>query len=121
MGGVLGGLDPESVQLCGDSVVELFDKVVALLIELIDRSFDLGDFAVAGRGGAGFVFFVPEAIVVGELVADELQEAVVRVIDGRLVPAGDAVAVEGGDGGEGDAFQVGRFLTRRIGFLSGRF
>jgi hypothetical protein len=51
-------------------LVEGFSAVVAALIELIDVALDEGDGHVAGFGGAGFVFFVPERKI-GEVLGDE--------------------------------------------------
>jgi hypothetical protein len=51
-------------------LVEGLGAVVAALIELIDGALDEGDGHVAGFGGAGFVFFVPERKI-GEVLGDE--------------------------------------------------
>src|SRR5689334_18867504 len=53
-------------KLVGDRVVELFDPVVSLLVELIDRPLDLGNLCVAGSWRAGLVFLVPESKVVAK-------------------------------------------------------
>ena len=47
------------LQVFRDPVVDPFDPVVALLIVLVDRSFDASDIRVRDIGGARNVFFVP--------------------------------------------------------------
>ena len=61
---------------CGGQVgeepeVDLFDQVVAALVEAIDGVLDLGDVGVGGLGVAGFVLFVPEIEVFAVLGGDE--------------------------------------------------
>src|SRR5439155_1047356 len=71
---------------------------------------------VAGRGRAGFVFFVPEAKVVAELLAGNTQKALVRIVDRLLVPARDALAMQIRDGFNGNHLMLScpRFPYRTL-------
>src|SRR2546430_1948560 len=86
--------DAAAAQLLGDPIVELFDPIVPLLVELVDGPLDLGHFRVGGRRRAGFVFLVPKAKVITELLANNPQETIVRIVNGLLVPSGNAIAVQ---------------------------
>ena len=72
-----------------DFVVNLFDPVVALLVEAIDRTLDPSDLGIADVGAARDVFFVPELEVKAVLRADDVLEASVRIVDVFIVPAGN--------------------------------
>jgi len=52
-------------------LVELLDEVVALLVEAVDGTLDLGDASVGGVGRAGVVLFVPEIKVGAVMVLEE--------------------------------------------------
>jgi hypothetical protein len=82
-----GGLGVEGrgiVLLAGlgeEEVVDLFDEVVAALVEAVNGVFDVGDGGVGGLWAAGVIFLVPEVevgVMVGE---DESGERVGTRID----------------------------------------
>ena len=77
--------------------VDLFDPVVALLVVAVDGALDGRDARVGNIGAAGDVFFVPQQEVELMLLADGGEQAGVRVIGRRGVPAFDGRAVQRGD------------------------
>lgn len=70
-------------QVLKEPFVDLFDEVVALLIEGVDSTFDGGDLGVGGERIAGLVFFVPEGEVGAVFAADQVVEIVIRGDGGR--------------------------------------
>jgi len=61
---------------CQELAVDLFDQVVALLIELIDPAFRLRDRSIITD--ASFVFFVPQVDVGLRQPADQLTDLPIR-------------------------------------------
>jgi hypothetical protein len=96
----VGGLD--------QAKVELFDEIVALLIEAIDRVLHGGDGGVRGGGVAGEVFLVPEVEVGLVLREDHLLEGggrdgrgqgrIVSVGRGEVVQPDDALGFDHAEG-----------------------
>jgi len=93
-GGVLTG---EVVQ---EPEIDLFDQVIATLVEAVDSAFDTGDIGVGGLGVTGLVFFVPEVEVFTMLGGNEGE----KLAGGRglrsvgLVPGDGEVVMKASDG-----------------------
>lgn len=86
-------------QVMEEPLVDLLDKVVALLVEGVDGSLDRGDLGVGGEGIAGFVFFVPKSEVGAVLTANEIVELLVRChgcSGGGEMPSGGPEDLRGG-------------------------
>lgn len=106
----------------GDRVVQLFDPIVSLLVQTIDRSFDLGDTSIGHVGIACDVFFVPELKIKSVLLANPSEPTRVRVGDGFVMPPADAIDLQSRPvlnlaGDRGKAAWIIRGATQRIKLL----
>ncbi len=75
-------------QVAEEPFVDLFDEVVALLVEGIDGPFDAGNPGVRRQWIAGFVLFVPKGEVRAVLAADQIVE---RCLKGSMGGCGREV------------------------------
>ena len=91
---------PRGSSLCdrlengGEFVIDLLDRVVPSLIELVNRSFDVCNLRIGRRGVAGFVFLVPQPEIELVVHAHEALEPVERVFDRFLVPPNDGIVLK---------------------------
>jgi hypothetical protein len=80
-----------------EPLVELFDEVVAALVEAVDGVLDTSDLGVGGEGVASLVLFVPEIEVLAVLGGDESGKGV-RLGGGGRVGFGEEVRLVPVDG-----------------------
>ena len=78
-------------------IVDLLDGIVALLVVAVDGPFHRGNARVADVGAAGDIFLVPQQKVVPMLLANQVQEIAVGIVDFLPMPQVRGVAVQCGD------------------------
>lgn len=67
-------------------IIDLFDHVVAGLVQFVDFAFDVRYFLGRGPGTSSDVLFMPQPIVALMLLADQFVDSIVVIINRLLMP-----------------------------------
>lgn len=85
------------LKLLDDAIVQPLDKIVSLLVKLVDSALDPGQFRVGNTPAACNVFFVPKLEITLVLAANNVQKPLVAVVDFTFVPFLDGFLVKVGN------------------------
>ncbi len=80
------GTMPAQFELPLQIIVDLFNRIVPLLVVAIDRPLHRGDLCIADILTAGDIFLVPQQEVEPVLLANRVQQLALVVFDFLMVP-----------------------------------